>query len=445
MVCKLTSSGLNLCNCLNTEDSSQSKNTKIDNRSILINKNVDLIDYSTRYSRYGWGIDVRATYSHLPCQPFWTWLTGKYPKQLEPRRPIETILAPWQLILQLTWSWALILISLLIGAFVYKNSDIGLLIKIICSLFLFVIVTNRTRGLLHTFHYTNHGASIKNLRLAKFLGKWFMSIPIMHLTWDEYHKIHAGDHHATTYLCTDADPDQKFMKDHGFYSGMPEYLFWRYLVFAPFHPKAIWEHIYFRFLHNFIIPNRSEIISRFAFWTSLLTIVTLTNTIDIFVIYYLIPLFLITQYSSWLQHITEHLWFAVRPNDVPLFVFMSSLTWGRFLGRPYPKGTNGIKGIAYKIQWWAKILIIDIPIKLFSFMQDLPSHDYHHRSPRINFWSISRERAAMEGRPSKYGPMTETWGLLESLLIVRDQVCYGKGDAFGVWEWARNQEKRRNN
>ena len=78
------------------------------------------------------------------------------------------------------------------------------------------------------------------------------------------------------------------------------------------------------------------------------------------------------------------------------------------------------------------MFFIDIPVRLFSFMQDLPSHDFHHRSPLVNFWSIARERRAHENRRSKFGPMTETWGLMESWRVVRDSICFGKYDPFGV-------------
>ncbi len=153
------------------------------------------------------------------------------------------------------------------------------------------------------------------------------------------------------------------------------------------------------------------------------------------------PLFLVTQLSSWLQHTTEHLWFAEKPDDVSTFVYYGSLTWGRFLGRPYPHHARGLSGAGLRIRWWLCALLVDLPVKLFSFMQDLPSHDFHHRSPKVNFWSISRERAAHEGRPSKFGPMTETWSLLESWRIVRDHVCYGESDPFGVWEWDRRRNR----
>jgi len=399
----------------------------------------DAGEYATRHSRYGWGVDVRATYAHLPCQPFWTWLTGKYPVHRAPRRPVETLLTPWQLGLQLLWSWSVIALSVGAGAMLYRDPTVHPVAKILGTLVLWVLVTNRTRGLLHTFHYTNHGATLRDERLARFLGKWFMSIPILHLTWTEYHRIHAGAHHAVTSLCTSQDPDEVFMTDHGFYPGMPERLFWLRLVTAPFHPRAIWAHIRFRLMHNFVVPTRDEIVSRVAFWIVVAAIVWATGTADVFALYYLVPLFLVTQLSSWLQHTTEHLWYAQRPDGVPPFVFYASLTWGRFLGRPYPREATGLDGIRRKAVWWAKVFLIDLPIKLFSFMQDLPSHDFHHRSPRVNFWSISRERAAAEGRPSKYGPMAETWSLLESWLVVRDQICHGRGDAFGLWEWARRR------
>ena len=47
------------------------------------------------------------------------------------------------------------------------------------------------------------------------------------------------------------------------------------------------------------------------------------------------------------------------------------------------------------------------------------------------------ERAAHEGLPSKFGPMAETWGFLESLLVQRDHLCRGVADPFGLLAWGR--------
>lgn len=401
--------------------------------------------WETKYSKYGYQMDVRASYNDLPFQFFWTWLTGKDGRDLEPRKPIETLLTNTQLGLQILWSWSIILTCLTIGYFVYHSTSLSFLGKAAITIPVWVLVTNRTRGLLHTFHYTNHGASIRNERLAKFLGKWFMSVPILHLSWNNYYDIHARLHHGAHTLCTGKDPDEVFMLDHGFYAGMPEREFWTKLVLAPFNPKAIWNHIAFRLKENFVTPERSEIISRAAFWIIALAIVYETGFTPVFIIYYLIPLLLITQFASWLQHTTEHLWFAKRPDDVSMYVYYGSMTWGRFQGRPYPLAAKGFRGFLERAQWWLLVIVVDIPIKLFSFMQDLPSHDFHHRSPKVNFWSISRERRAHEGKESKFGPMTEVWSLVESWKIIRDHVCYGESDPFAVWQWDRDMHQSAEN
>ncbi|VFT33260.1 hypothetical protein PALA30_03554 [Pseudomonas aeruginosa] len=88
------------------------------------------------------------------------------------------------------------------------------------------------------------------------------------------------------------------------------------------------------------------------------------------------------------------------------------------------------------------MLLIDIPLRVFSFMQDLPSHDFHHRKPGVNFWRIAPERAANEARPSKFGPMTETWGMWENFLILRDHLCRGQSDPFGIVDWYRENHAR---
>jgi hypothetical protein len=343
--------------------------------------------------------------------------------------------------LQLAWSWGVVAAALTVGYLTFHAETLALPAKVAVTLVVWLLVTNRTRGLLHTFHYTNHGASLRSERLARFLAKYFMSVPIMHLPWENYHRIHARDHHGTKSLCTGADPDEVFMREHGFYPGMPEREFWTKLVLAPVHPRAVYNHVKFRFLHNFVDTGNGERIPRILFWTALFGLAWHFGLLAELALFYLVPLFLVTQLSSWLQHTTEHLWFAEKPDDVSTFVYYGSLTWGRFLGRPYPHGARGLSGVGARARWWLSAFLIDLPVKLFSFMQDLPSHDFHHRSPKVNFWSISRERAAHEGRPSKFGPMTETWSLLESWRIVRDHVCHGESDPFGVWEWDRRRNR----
>ena len=388
-------------------------------------------DYSTRYSPFGFNTDVRESFSHLPCQFFWTWLSGKETHIHAKRHPRETLLSPLQLGLQLSWSWSIIIVCQIIGYMVY-HSDLSAYFALPLYLIIWILVTNRTRGLLHTFHYTNHGASVQSKKLAKFLATWFMSIPILHLSWDNYYRIHAVQHHGSNTLCTIEDPDEKFMHEHGFYPNMPEKEFWLRLVFAPFHPLAFYRHIKFRFDENFITCSSLEKVFRYTSWIGILSAVFFFGIAIEFALFYMFPLLIVTQFSSWIQHVTEHMWFSKPPKGVNKHIYYGSLTWGRFLGRPYPHGQNGLGLFFRKCRWFFLAFCCDLPIKLFSFMQDLPSHDFHHRSPLVNFWAIARERRAAENKKNVHGPMTESWGLIEAFLIVRDSICYQKHDPFDV-------------
>lgn len=396
------------------------------------------IAYATRYSRYGYGQDVRATYAHLPLQPMWTWITGKSLWDQPPRTPRQTWLTEWQLCCQVLWSWSVVITCVVAASHVY-HSAWPLSVKLLVYIPVWILVTNRTRGLLHTFHYTNHGASIENMKRARWLGTLLMSIPILHTSWRNYHQIHAEVHHASNDLCTDRDPDQQFMTQHGFRRGMPEWEYWAKLVYAPFLPRNLWAHFRFRLEQNFLKATPLEICMRLAYWTVFFALAVRFDVLAEVALFFFLPLILLTQHSSWLQHTTEHLWFPVVPQGTSKFVMVGSFTWGRFLGRPHPGRGSGLGHTVKLARWWALVILVDIPLRLYSFMQDLPSHDFHHRSPRVNFWRIAQERAAAEGQVSKYGPMTETWGLFESLLILRDHLCRGQHDPFGIYEWDRRQ------
>lgn len=395
-------------------------------------------DFASRYSRHGYQIDVRQTYAHLPCQPFWTWLTGKSLWSKEPRKPNETWLKEWQLWAQIVWGYTIIILSVLAASIAYHSNlsawQIWPTYIVSC-----VLVVNRTRGLLHSFHYTNHGATLANMDRAKTIATLFLSVPIMHTAWKNYHKLHAQVHHGATYLCTDDDPDQQFMTQHGFRLGMSEREFWLRMVFAPFFPNNVWGHIWFRIEQNFILPGRKEIAIRSIYWIMFIALVTYLEVWTEIALFLFVPMFIVTQFSSWIQHTTEHLWFPVVPSETSQHVMVGAMTWGRFLGRPHPGRGRGFRHGWRLLSWWVLAVVIDLPLRLFSFMQDLPSHDFHHRAPRVNFWSIAQERAANEGRPSKFGPMTETWGLTESWLILRDHLCRNDHDPFGLFIWERNR------
>jgi hypothetical protein len=84
---------------------------------------------------------------------------GKDIRKLDPRRPVETLLTETQLWLQIAWSWSVTIGSVILGSFTLESNSLGWPAKGAIILLCWILVVSRTRGLLHTFHYTNHGAS----------------------------------------------------------------------------------------------------------------------------------------------------------------------------------------------------------------------------------------------------------------------------------------------
>lgn len=289
--------------------------------------------FKTRYSKYGYGIDVRRTYKDLPCQPFWTWVTGKSLNDRPPRRPKDTLLKPWRLYLHISWGYAVFFLAVIYGQQLLASQQ-PLWLKCLLGALIMCLVVNRQRGFLHTFHYTTHGASLENKALARFTCKWILSIPILHTPRDEYVKLHVNEHHSVRTFNTEHDVDLVFMKQHGFYKGMSESAFWTRLVLAPFHPARILEHLKFRFDVSFVSAPRHERVSRALYWAALLGLVYASGYLEAFALFYLFPIFILTQYSSWIQHVSEHLWFARNEHGLPRFLHYGSLKQGRFLGRP---------------------------------------------------------------------------------------------------------------
>lgn len=396
--------------------------------------------FATRYTKYGHGVDVRKTYASLPLQGFWTWVTGKSLNTAAPKPARDTLLSQPQLWLQVSWGYAVFLASVIIGKMIL-DADMHWAFKVLLSLPIFCLMINRSRGFLHTCHYTIHGAVLQSKKLSRFYYKWVLSIPVLHTPWDEYMQIHVVKHHGITTFSTEQDVDQVYMTKHGFYCGMKESEFWLKLFLAPFHPARIYEHLKFRISVNFIVCSLNEKLSRTVYWLALTAVAYFCGYLESFLLYYVGSILIVTQFSSWVQHITEHQWFGINQHAWPRHVFYGSLTWGRFFGRPYPVDAKGWKFAVLLCKWSLAVLFIDIPLRVFAYMQDLPSHDFHHRVPAVGFWSIAPERAAHEGRPSRYGPMTETWSMTEGILIARDHLCRGQSDPFDLEGWYRqNQE-----
>lgn len=383
-------------------------------------------DNATHYCQYGPQGNLRAAYARLPFQPLWTWLTGKgqaQPADVLKQRMEQT--GERFLLAHLLFTWTVMIGLVLLGKAVLEGAFHPLL-SVLLVLAAWVLMVNRLRSMQATFHYLTHGAVLKDKARAQRYARLFLSTPLLYQDWDTYNQSHVREHHNIHVLCTDIDPDQRFIQAQGFYPGMPELAYWWRVICTPFRPAYLlrqWRAT----LHDcFVRPPRDEVRFRLAFWAVLLVLLWATDSLMAFALIYGIPRAVLFEHSMWLQLFTEHLWFYQREDGRADKPHYGRLTWGRFQGRTPPSG-----GVVAWSTWLLKALLLDVPVRLYVYPQDLPNHDAHHRRPNVHYRHIANYRASIEGQPSSYGPFLEVWGFMAGLYLIRDHMCRGVREPFG--------------
>lgn len=380
------------------------------------------------YGKYGCQRNIRDDFKHMPLQRFWTWVTGKgSPLAGDELEKVKQTGSTSYLVLHLFYTWILYFIC---SVLIYYALNIWECEKFI-SLFIIalseIIIVNRMRSLQATFHYMTHGSTTDNYKLAKITATTIITTPMLYIDWGRYIKSHVSHHHHPNVLCTDGDPDQIFIRAQGFYRGMPEWKFWFFSLLTSFKPSYLFGEIKESLTESLILGSAFRKIFGLFFWIPIIAVVILYEQYVLFFLVYLLPRFVIFPHSMWLQLITEHLWFSTPKNDNETKdVHYRKLTWGRFQGRPIPSG------VMSKLLWVIKLLFIDVFVRLYIYPQDLPNHDFHHRSPKTNYRYIADIRATMElnDSDSKLGKYYEVWGFFSTLRILRDHICYKNENLF---------------
>lgn len=379
----------------------------------------------TLQCQYGPQGDVRASYAHLPCQPLWTWLTGKglalAPAALQQAGGDDD---ERYLLAHLAFTWTVMAALVLLGQLLLDGalSHPALLLLVPLG---WVLMVNRLRSLQATFHYLTHGAVLKDKLRARRYARWFLTTPLLYQDWDTYNQSHVREHHNIHVLCSAADPDQRFIEAQGFTPGMSERLYWWRVLVTPLRPTYLLRQWRATLLDGFVRPSRGEVLYRVAFWAALLSLLSLTDSLPAFALMYGVSRAVLFEHSMWLQLFTEHLWFYRQPLGSDEKLRYGRLTWGRFQGRRPPE-----KGLLAWAAWLLKALLCDLPVRLYVYPQDLPNHDAHHRRPNVHFRHIAHYRASVEHQPSAYGPYLEVWGFMAGLYLIRDHLCRGVVEPF---------------
>lgn len=385
--------------------------------------------HHTHYCQYGPRGDVRAAYAHLPFQGLWTWLTGKGQARTAQvlQREMEKT-GERYLVVHLCFTWAVIIALVMLGQAVLQGA-FQPATAVLLVLMAWVLMVNRLRSLQATFHYLTHGAVLKDKTRAQRYARLFLSTPLLYQDWDTYNQSHVREHHNIRVLCSDEDPDQRFIRAQGFYPGMPETAYWLRVCCTPFRPAYLLRQWRETWLDCFVRLDRRAALFRWCFWGVVLVLLWATGGLPAFALMYVIPRAVLFEHSMWLQLFTEHLWFYQRDARRSEKDHYGRLTWGRYQGRKPPE-----RGIIAHLIWGLQCVCLDIPVRMYVYPQDLPNHDAHHRRPNVHFRHIANYRASLEQKPSPYGPFLEVWGFMAGLYLIRDHLCRGVQEPFGPLE-----------
>ncbi len=382
------------------------------------------MDAAIVYAAHGPRHNVRREYDRLPGQRFWTWITGKG-RVLQPHelpRAMQALPAS-RTLWHLLKNWLLIGAALVTGDHALDSGSTALAASGV--LLCWLVVAHCGRSLQATFHYMTHGAAMPARRAAYCAATAAFTTPFLYEGWHAYGRSHIQTHHHLRVLCSRDDPDQRFIESNGFHPGMKESVFWRRVWFRPFAPSFLWGQLKDAWQATVVQPAWPEKAYRLAFLAGTTALAAHLDWLTRLCVLFWLPAFVLFRHSLWLQLITEHLWFSPRLDDAGSPSAYGRLTWGRFQGRPLPKG-----GWPGWLRWWLALVLCDLPVRLYIYPQDLPNHDYHHRMPLVPYHTIADLRRTCETEPSRFGPSYEVWGYLSTLRVLRDHLCRGDCTPF---------------
>ncbi|CAM3406178.1 fatty acid desaturase [Stackebrandtia soli] len=219
------------------------------------------------------------------------------------------------------------------------------------------IIATRQRALATLLHEAAHGVLTRNRRLGVLLATWPSGYLILqsHRT---YQRSHLRDHHGAfgnPYI----DPDLRAHLAHGLYEPMSARTFTLKYLLAPLFgvrtPRLIAELITQR-----LSGTRREVLAGLgvvAYFAAVGGVLFACGLFDVFVVYWLVPLFLVFPLVNWYIELLEH--FPMVGNE-----YVDILTSRPRATGPITRHLFGIHGEGYHLD--------------------------HHLSPKIPYWNLRR-------------------------------------------------------
>ena len=266
-------------------------------------------------------------------------------------------------ILLTAYDWLLIFASVLLSEYFLDLSSVVRLL-LTCPIYVvaIVIISSRINALYEIFHASAHYSLANNVYLNYVLGTLFAGWAIFD-SWTGYHKSHVVLHHNNLGELEN-DPDYQGMVDAGLYrKGIKSKDITKFLWTIP-SPIRSFEYMKY-LLKNKILPiyeTNSERMLRILYWSSITFLFWKYESVNLLIIYWVIPYFTIAAWIADLLEFTEH---------YPLLKIYDE---------------------DIKMSWNRKLNILE---SFFLGNHNEDFHLVHHLWPRIPNWNLAKAHEIM--------------------------------------------------
>lgn len=346
---------------------------------------------------------IRKSYSQLPFQGVWTWLTGK---ELDGRQPI------WQSTTTECVIWACLWFfggcALSIGICLSDANLLWLIPSVILTAggARYIVATI----IHHAVHHTVFTSTRKNKVLAEILSTMTFVQP-----YDMYRKFHVFEHHGSEFSTVD-DQDLAAIYRMGLTPGKSPMQLKLTLLLQCLNPLMHLKFIAGRLKANFIgVPFYRLVMS--IVWLLALTALAYAIGLNAFLVSVVLPLVLVYQVCSILHLVTEHVW-VVRGEQESVKDSHKNNSLGRFCGERAPAGDNGAVKVFQWSGWFTRHLLWHLPVRILFVQGSLVVHDWHHRHGGKRDWPNSiqaREAEVTKEAASNSYSYTDVWGFFNAI------------------------------
>ena len=340
-------------------------------------------------------------------QPFLTWLTAKpmagegYRKVSGQRHLASAIL------------WTLAGSAVGAGAFAgpwyaLAALPLGFLLTS-CGLGLFQVVI---------FHHCAHGTVFKEREHNRLAGR-LISALLLFKHFDVYQREHML-HHSAKRLFTHEDEFTQFVFDMcGLEAGLDRRELWRRVAAKLASPSFHAHFLLRRIQASLLSHDRTHNCWGASAWIAAIGVAAACGQLVPFIVVWLVPVTVLLQVATVFRILCEHRFPDRTLIEARDKTFVGLATAGVFPGAmPPPRQLAARERAIGWIRWWATMLAIHLPVRLFVLVGDAPCHDYHHRRPASKRWPNyiharqADQDAGCPGFPVNY---IETWGLFRAI------------------------------